>query len=175
MSISITEPVNKNFLSPLGFKFTIKKLPTVNYFIQSVNIPNFSLGSVNVGTPFISIPFAGDHMSFGDLAITFKVDERMTNYLEMYNWITSMGFPDNFDQHKSVDPRHQKAPGEGIYSDATLTILSSAMNPIHEVNFIDVFPVSMTDCQFDSRSNDVDYIEVTTIFKYRKFFINSLH
>ena len=48
MSILDTQPTNKNFLSPLGFRFTIKKAPNLNFFVQSVNIPTLSLGTVDV-------------------------------------------------------------------------------------------------------------------------------
>ena len=33
------QPDNTQFLSPLGFNFGIKKLPTTNYFVQSMNVP----------------------------------------------------------------------------------------------------------------------------------------
>ena len=36
-------PSNRNFLSPLNFKFTIKKAPHVNFFIQKVNVPQIIL------------------------------------------------------------------------------------------------------------------------------------
>lgn len=175
MAITNTEPTNKNFLSPLGFKFTIKKTPHVNYFVQSVNLPTIQLGDTAVPTPFRRMPIAGDHIDFGDLQITFKVDESMKNYIELFNWIKAIGFPDNFEQHKAVDPKFVKyGSGEGVYSDATLVVMSSAMNPIHEIIFTELFPVSLTDFVFDSRNSDVEYIEATATFKFSKFDIKSL-
>lgn len=175
MSIINTEPSNKNFLSPLGFKFTIKKTPHVNYFVQSVNLPNVSLGESSMPTPFQRIPVAGDHIEYGDLQLTFKVDESMKNYIELYNWITAIGFPDKFDQHKAVDPKFVKyGSGEGIYSDATLVVMSSAMNPMHEIVFKEIYPSSLTDFVFDSRNTDVEYIEATVTFKFRNFTIKTL-
>lgn len=175
MSITNTEPTNKNFLSPLGFKFVIKKTPNVNFFVQSVNLPNVNLGETQLPTPFRRVPIAGDHLEYGDLTITFKVDEDLKNYLEIFNWIKAIGFPNNFDEHKAVDPKFVKTySGEGIYSDAALIILSSAMNPIHEVLFRDAFPVSLTDFNFDARSTDVEYVEATASFKFRTFDISPL-
>lgn len=175
MAITTTEPTNKNFLSPLGFKFVIQKTPNVNYFVQSVGLPSITLGNTSFPTPFVRTPIAGDHIEYGDLALTFKVDESMKNYLELYNWITAIGFPDNFDQAKAVDPKFvTTGSGEGTYSDATLIVLSSAMNPIHEINFVDAFPISLTDFQFDSRNSDVEYIEASVVFKFRTFNIKSL-
>lgn len=175
MAITNTEPTNKNFLSPLGFKFSIKKTPNVNFFVQSVNMPNVNLGEAVFPTPFRRIPIAGDHIEYGDLIISFKVDENLSNYLELFNWIKAIGFPDNFDQHKAVDPKFVAAgTGTGIYSDATLTILSSAMNPINQVTFLDAFPVALTDFNFDSRNTDVEYVEATATFKFRTFQITPL-
>lgn len=175
MAYTITEPANKNFLSPLGFKFVIQKTPNVNYFVQSIILPDVNLGDTDLPTPFRRVPVAGDHIEFGDLQITFKVDESLKNYLELYNWITAIGFPDNFDQHKAVDPKFvSKGSGQGIYSDATLVILSSAMNPLHEVVFSDAYPTSLTDFTFDSRNTDVDYIEATATFKFKNMTFKAL-
>ena len=32
-------PKNKNFLSPVGFKFIMSRTPNVDYFCQSASIP----------------------------------------------------------------------------------------------------------------------------------------
>lgn len=175
MAYTITEPTNKNFLSPLGFKFIIQKTPNVNYFVQSVNLPDVNLGDTVLPTPFRRVPVAGDHIEYGDLQLTFKVDESLKNYLEIFNWMTAIGFPDNFDQHKEVDPKFVKTgSGGGVYSDGTLVILSSAMNPIHEVMFSDMYPTSLTDFIFDTRSTDVDYIEATATFKFKNMTFKTL-
>ena len=38
---------NRNFLSPIGFKFTLAKYPKVDFFSNSSRIPEISLGTVN--------------------------------------------------------------------------------------------------------------------------------
>ena len=52
----LEQPENTNFLSPVGFDFKVKKLPTVNYFVQAINVPSVTLGQGNIPTPFINIP-----------------------------------------------------------------------------------------------------------------------
>ena len=47
-----TQPTNTNFLSQIGAKFMIKKLPNVNYFIQNVALPSVDVGTVEIATPF---------------------------------------------------------------------------------------------------------------------------
>lgn len=173
MTLIANTPSNKNFLSPLGFKFTIKRAPHVNYFVQSVNLPSVSVGGFELPTPFVKIPIAGDHLTFSPLTLTFKLDEDLMGYLELFNWIQAIGFPDSFDQHKLLT---EVLPGDGngVYSDISLTILSSAMNPIHEIVFTDAYPSSLSEISFDSKMQDVDYLEVSATFAYRSFTINSL-
>lgn len=159
MSYNTTEPTNKNFLSPLGFKFSIKKTPNVNYFVQSVNLPSMALGTTTMPTPFIRVPIAGDHITYGDLTVTFKLDESLSNYLELHNWIKQIGFPDAYSQYSDVN----------LYSDATLTILSSAYNPKFDVKFKDLFPIDLSGFEFNMVAGDVDYIEATVTFGFRTF------
>lgn len=165
MSYNSTEPTNKNFLSPLGFKFSIKKTPHVNYFAQQVSVPGVSFGSAEMPTPFQRIPIAGTQLSYGDLSITFKIDENLQNYLELYNWLLAISFPDNFGQY----------PGEReVYSDATLTILSSAYKPKYEFVFRDLYPVDLGGFGMLTTASDVDHVECVATFKYRIFDVVSL-
>jgi|TARA_R110002072_G_scaffold171398_1_gene325082 hypothetical protein len=179
------QPDNINFLSPLGFNFFIKKLPNTNYFVQSVNIPSIQLGDASIQTPFSRIPLIGDHMEFGDVQLSFKVDEDLTNYVELFNWITQLGFPESFEQSKFIYEQGASAGtvgsgpnldfnGEGQYSDAVLTILNSAMKPNLEVQFEDAYPDSLSDVQFTTTAGSVDYLECTVTFKYRLFRIMRL-
>lgn len=173
MSAITKLPNNKNFLSPLGFSFSIKKTPGVNYFVQSVNVPNLTLGSIEYATPFRNIPLPGDKIDYGDLIITFRVDEELKNYLELYNWMVALGKPVSFDQYAQI-ANVPAASGLGIVSDATLIILSSAKNPIVEVNFTNVFPYALTDLQFNTQMTGVDYIDVIANFKYQAFTVTTL-
>lgn len=160
MSYNTTEPLNKNFLSPLGFKFSIKKTPHVNYFVQQVSMPSVSLGSAEMPTPFQRIPIAGTQLTYGDLSITFKIDEDLQNYLELYNWLTAISFPDNFTQY----------PGEReVYSDATLSVLSSAYRPKYDIVFRDLYPIDLGGFAMLTTASDVDHVECVATFKYRTF------
>jgi len=175
-------PVNRNFLSPLGFSFTIKKTPSVNYFVQSVSIPNVSLGQSDIQTPFNRLPIPGDHVNYEPFTVTFRVDEEMRNYQELFDWIVFVGFPDNFDQYNTVATQRARfggsvtnpVAGTGIYSDASLMVLNSAKAPILEIVYKDMYPIDLSTLDFDARSTDVDYIECTVSFAYRSFTLNRL-
>lgn len=175
-------PTNKNFLSPLGFAFSIKKTPNVNYFVQSATLPSITLGQSDVQTPFVKLPIPGDHIDFGTFGITFRIDEDMRNYQELYDWIIALGFPDNFDQHNAIATRRTRfgglinnpTSGEGVYSDATLTILNSVKAPIIDFRFIDLYPIELSEISFDTKDADVDYVEGSVTFAYRSFTLNRI-
>lgn len=174
MSAISSQPSNKNFLSPLGFKFIIKKTPNINWFVQSVNLPGLTIPSANVSTPFVNLPFTGDQMRFDHLEVTFRVDEDMKNYLEIYNWMVSMGFPETFEEYKGPGPGLHKLNHEQLYSDASLIIHDSKMNPNVEITFRDVFPIQLSELKFDTTLPDVSYVQSTAIFTYQRFKINTL-
>ena len=165
------QPDNPQFLSPLGFNFLIKKLPNTNYFVQSVNVPSVQATDVVVPTPFTNIPTIGDRLNYSEFQLSFKVDEDMTNYIELYDWLLQLHFPEDFAQSKNIYQKQNNVDflQDGPYSDATLTVLNSAMNPNREVIFEDCYPIALSDLQFSTTAASVDYIECQATFRYRMF------
>ena len=56
-----------------------------------------------------------------------------------------------------------------MYGDATLTVMSSKNNPIMEVRFSDLYPVSLGALQFDQQLTDVTYLTATATFSYKLY------
>jgi hypothetical protein len=55
------------------------------------------------------------------------------------------------------------------YSDATLTILSALNNPIARVEFVNMFPVSLSDIYFDTKQSADDIITADATFVFDQF------
>ena len=159
---------NKNFLSPLGFKFVLTRLPNVEYFCQSVRLPEVSLDVAISPNPFQPIKLPGTKLSFGSLRVTFKVDEDLKNYLEIFNWMDALAITDSFDGYRELATQPIVSDRKPL-SDGSLVILTSSKNPRHQATFIDMFPVSLSSLDFNSTLSDVDYIEATVEFEYRRF------
>ena len=67
------------------------------------------------------------------------------------------------------------APNDApIYSDGILTILSSKNNPIAEVRFRDLYPVSLSGIDFTQDATDVTYLESTFTMGYAYYEIFKL-
>lgn len=170
-----TTPNNQNFLSPLGFKFLIKKTPNTNYFVQNANIPAVATGDLLEPTPFIAVPVPGDHLTYGSLSLSFRVDEDMQNYRELYSWITGIGFPESYEQYRAeLEENADIRIPTSMYSDATLIVLNSNMNPNIEITFKDLYPVNLGDVQFDTTQTDIEYVLCTCDFRFRSFEITTL-
>jgi len=165
MSALDNNPVNNNFLSPLNFSFQLKRAPYIDFFIQRVNFPSVSLDFPVQQTPFTTIPISGDQLRFGDLDVSFKVDEELQNWFEIHNWIRSLGFPDNFGEYNNIKTNGVTS-GLGILSDITLLIFDSAKNPNYSVTFRDAFPVSLSDLNFQTTDSSVDYVTASASFRY---------
>lgn len=173
MSIYDTQPQNRNFLSPLNFQFSILRAPTVNFFIQKVKLPSVRLQSADMPNPFVKIPYPGEHLDYESLEISFKVDEDLTNYLEIHNWIKALGKPKSFHEYKDIES-NPSYTGNGIYSDISLIILNSVKKPNFETIFTDAYPVSISALDFNTTDTDVNFITASASFKYTYYDIIQL-
>ena len=165
---------NKNFLSPAGFKFKLDRTPNIEYFCQSANIPSLTMGASNFETPFVRMPVPGDKLIFSELMITFRVDEDMKNYIELYDWLIALGFPESFDQFNLSTNRTTGALNTTVVSDASLVVMTNTMNPNYEISFRDIYPYSLSELRFDTMTSDIDYIECSATFFYKDFKITKL-
>ncbi|MBC8442684.1 MAG: hypothetical protein H8D80_00685 [Proteobacteria bacterium] len=155
------QPVTDNYLNNNSFKFSIEKTPNVTYFCQKANIPALSFGFVEQPTKYgTRLQLAGTQYDFETLEISFMVDENLKNYMEIFDWMRSMGNVEDFSEYVDIT-RHQ--------TDATLLVLSSAYRPIYSVNFVGVFPITLGAIDFDSSVPETEPVIVTTTFQYRSF------
>lgn len=157
------------FLSPLEFKFFVNRLPKTNFFVQQTTIPDITLNSIEHPTPFYTPHIPSHKLIFGELTVTFKVDEDMNNYREIFDWMVGLGFPTNFGQFKNI-----KESDEGLYSDGSLIILSSQKNPNMLFKFTNMFPTNLSSISLDITQEDVVYVDCTVTFRYDYFTIERL-
>jgi hypothetical protein len=186
------QPTVLDYSSPTQFKFGINQLPKVEFFTTSANIPGISLGEVVIPTPYKDIPIIGDKLTFENLSVSFIVDEYLENYISIHNWLIGIGFPQNRTQFTNYRSTTSNTPTAGaggntdigkvgkptadrsFYSDATLTILSNKNNPIVEIRYSDMFPVSLSGLDYSQQSTDVQYLTATIDFRYKLYEIVTL-
>ena len=169
MTILTRTPANPNFLQPEGFIIAIRRLPTTTYFSQQVYIPGFATQATAQPTPFVKLPIPGDHIEFEDLSFTFKIDENMQNFMEIYNWMQGIGYPDDFQQYADLKTAGKIVPDTGVYSDISVIITTNLKNPNVEFLFKNAFPVSIAGFTLDTTDANITELSTTVTFKYEKY------
>tara|TARA_Y100000034_G_C6858651_1_gene390524 strand:- start:175 stop:729 length:555 start_codon:yes stop_codon:yes gene_type:complete len=159
--INRRQPTNTNYLLSTGFRFVLQRIPAVTYFCQSCNLPSFAFSEILQPTRFINVKHPGRNYDFGDLDIGFIVDEDMVNYLEIHNWMKEIGNVEDDSEYLERTNKH--------FSDASITILNSAMLPNLTVNFKNVFPKALSGIDFNSTASDSEPLIVTATFTYTSF------
>ena len=170
---------NRNFLSPVGFKFSLKRSPGTAFFCNEANIPDMSLSIAEQPTYLRNIPIPGDKIEFGDLSLRFMVDEDLTNYMEIQNWIRGLGYPENIKEYADLEKNAYIRQGFGqkrqdIYSDGTLQILSNNLVPKFQVVFEDMFPYALSPISFDATETDINFFTADVGFKYTIYDITDI-
>ena len=184
-NIQSRQPIIMDYASPIQFRFKCTKLPLVEFFCQTANVPSISLGEATVNTPLYDYPIPGDKVTYGSLDISFLVDENLNNYKELHDWILGLGFPkDNLQYANLAASSADTFPGStasaaatgtslkqpvsegGIYSDATLTILNSKNVAKTEIRFQNLYPTTLGGLNYDIQASDVDYLTVSASFNY---------
>ena len=92
------QPTKLDYASPTQFKFSIIKLPKVEYFCTAATIPGIELGETSQPTPLKNIPVPGDKLTYSNLTMTFLCDEYLENFRQLHGWMVGLGFPQDHNQ-----------------------------------------------------------------------------
>lgn len=169
-------PINNNFLSILGYHFHLYRAPNVNFYTQECTVPGLSLPAVEVPNRFVTLPYPGDHIDYEPLICVFKMDENLVGYRELHSWIRGLGFPYSHSEYKELsDKQKSELRGEGLFSDITVTLLTSHKNPNIAFNYKDCWPTSLSSFEMDTQSEEVIYANMTATFRYGYFDIEVLN
>ena len=185
------QPTKLDYASPTQFKFTINQLPKVEFFTTAANIPDLTLSDVVIPTPFKPIPVLGQNLTYGNLSLSFIVDEFLENYRSLHEWMTAIGFPKDRKQFRdfrsntsntpsasintpSTERVGATTPANALFSDANLIVLSNKNNPVLQVDYQNIYPVALSGIQFSQDGSDVQYITSSATFSYQIYEFTTL-
>lgn len=173
--------INKSLLNNNNFRLLIDKVPTVEYYVQSVNIPSMvfleSMMPTRVG---IDAYFPGDKVTFSNLSVTFLVDEDLENYKEMYDWMNAIVPISDSADYKDYVNTSTLTTGELSninndliqYSQITLVTNTNKNLPNKFFRFYDCFPVGLGEIELKSGSES-ETVTCTAEFRFTYFDINT--
>jgi hypothetical protein len=158
---------NRNYLSPIGFKFSLAKEPKVAFFCNSARLPEITLATAIQPSYLKNLDIPGEKITYGDFTLRFLVDESLENYMAIHNWITGLGFPETTEQYTNLTTNEDGLREPLIaFSDGTLRILNSNYRDVAIIKFKDLFPISLTPLEFNASETTVNYFTADVTFKY---------
>lgn len=175
--------IGYDYVKPNGFRMSFHNLPKVSYFCQTANIPGFTMNPAMFPTPFHDLPISGDKGAFEQLRITFIIDAELRNFIELRNWITGIAFPDSNQQfidlrnsgvNKPLFKLNKFNEETGLYTDATLVVLTGKNNPYALLSFNDIFPIAISGMDFASTIGDIQYLVASATFEYKTYTVEIL-
>ena len=179
------------------FKIYLPIFPTTEWFVIRANIPGVTMAQASQYTPFVDVAVVGDKLQYDNFNMTFMVDESLQNYMEMYDWVKNIGFPfsgadqfnklprpDNIDRGNNTRKQIKRfndisdqettslatpSSDRNLYTDITMTILTSKNNSIANVFIYDAFPISLGNIEYSQQETDTSYAVCEASFAYSWF------
>jgi len=161
MTVLNRNPQNTNLLQATKFLLTFSRIPDVQYFCQTANLPGISLGEIARNTPTLDIYYPSTKLTFDAFKISFTIDEDLVGWKNLYDWFISIGNPQNLTSRQSNYKQN--------YSDATLVILSALNNPVARIQFFNIFPTDLSGIDFDTKSSADEILTSNVTFRYEYF------
>jgi hypothetical protein len=153
-----------------NYVFSLVKFPEITFFVQEVELPDISLGTLIQSSSVHDIPIPGESMTYGELTCTFQIDSEMKNYLAIHEWIVGLGYPTGHQLYKNLMANSKNANSFSElakgYTDGTLSIMDNAYKPIIQARFVDCFPVRLSGIQFNSTNSDSAPLTSQVTFEY---------
>lgn len=176
MTVITRTPDNTNFLQPTKFLLTFSRIPEVTYFCQEVNIPGMSIPNIQVPSPMLDYHVAGNKITYNQFSIRFMVDEKLQSWKNIHDWFRSMAAPTGFQERNTLSAIQNQYNQSKLtsYSDATLSILTNLNNPSMRVNLYSLFPISLSDIQFDTTLSADHIITADATFMVEYFDLDPL-
>ena len=171
-------PTNQNLLIPNKFQLNFSRLPNTQFFCQSLSVPGISMSEVPQNTPFVDLYIPGEKAIYDLLNVTFFVDEELTAWREVHDWIRAMTFPHDFEEYKNLDRLNRvagfKKNNKPQYSDATVTLLSSNNKPYYAFKFYDCFPTTLSTFIMNAADGPDTQLTADATFRYSWYDIEKL-
>ena len=173
--------INKSILNKNNFRLLIDKVPNVEYYVRSVNIPGLTFSETEQAAGVgLNAFFPGDKISFDTLDVNFLVDEDLENFKEIYDWMDSIvpvSDPSLFGTYTDTavtDTNILSSIDNDLkqYSDITLVTNTNKNVANRFFRFHDAFPISLGSIELESGA-DAEPATVSVSFRFTYYEIET--
>lgn len=144
----------------------------MTYFCQEAQIPGLNTPPAMISTPMVDYSLVGEKMQFQPLEVIFMIDEDMTNYIALHNWMIALGFPEDHQQYTDFITEfafETKSELLRTTSPGTLEILNSSNNSVAVIAYDGLHPTSIQPIQMQSTTTDTMYLMCSATFEYTHY------
>jgi hypothetical protein len=154
------KPKSINSLQPSKYSVIFPEISDTIYFCQKINLPGVQVTELAHLTPNLDLYVPGTKMSYGTLDINFIVNEDISSWLQIHDWIRNI----------TTEMRYRTLPK----AQAILTIYSNQNNPRMRIKYYDIFPLSLGDIEFDTTTTNEEHLTANATFRFNYFDIERL-
>lgn len=169
------QPQNVNPVPANKFKFLLKRAPHLHFFCQEAEVPGVAINPAVHPSHVDDLPLPGDRLRRQDLRLVFLVDRDLKNYLEILEWMVRLASPEDTRQYLALK-NADVISGEGVVSDLTLLVDTSAHVHNVEFRFQDCWPTALSSLRFETTGQTpVPPLQAEVLFKYRHYKVFRAH
>lgn len=150
----------KNIFNPSRGQLVIPGAKDLEYNLKQFTIPSITMSQIEVPTPFHDMKDQGDKAQFQTLSLTFNIDERLKNYMQIYKWIRGTAQPTGFQEYNRK------------FEDIKIIMYDSQYIEIGTITVIDQFPVSLSEVEIGFEEPSTEPRVATAEFEYLYYDIN---
>lgn len=147
--------INRNPALQTSFKLEIPGYETVNYFVQSTELPAITSGGVDAPYQNHATNVPSNRIEFDPLNLNFLVDEDFANYEALFAWMVDI------IRTEPVVPSQMK--------NLTLHITNSSKVHKMSIRFHKAYPTMLSSIPLDSSVTDPTALICSASFRYQYF------
>lgn len=147
--------ISLDTLQPANFTVIFDKIPNVEFHLRQVPIPNISLQSAELGFNDVVLKVPSELLTYDPFSILFVVDEKLGNWLEIFNWMNEF-------RNKNLD-------FEEMMTDATILLKDGDLKVIKEFRYESCFPITLSEITLSYNDETPEYL-CSSVFQYDKFY-----
>lgn len=159
------------------FSLTIRRFRDLRYDCRNVTMPGISSDQLQLANQTNKIKVASNKLDYEDFQADFLVDENLTNYLQVFDWIRGITAPEKTTQFANLNSESALSPGGkkyNIFSDGTLIIRTNTGNSNIKVEFKDLFPISLSGLEFSYINGQAEVLMASVTFTYNYYDISTI-
>lgn len=149
---AINTAKSTSFIAVMGYDRDL------TYTIQSTNLGGVSLTPAEMPARFSNIPFPGDKIQFGDLALRFILDENLSQWTTLNKWMYQLteGLKDE--------------NGDELISYIEVTVLNRDNQPTLRIRYNNAHVIDIGDVEYDIVGDEETLVSSAT-FTYSHYTI----